>query len=454
MSTLSNLQELRSKIEEGSIDTVIVAFPDHLGRLMGKQVTGWYFLDYMVESGMHACDYLLSVDMEMNPQSGFDMAGWDKGYGDFHGVVDMHTLRPVPWLSATAMVLCDLQWENGNPVVESPRSILRRQIERAAERGFSLLTASELEFYLFDQPPKVISENGLTALRPSSEYSIDYHLLQTSADEPLIREIRNSMGGARIPVEFSKGEWGSGQHEINIRYSDALETADRHAIYKNGVKEIAANRGYSATFMAKQNAESAGSSCHLHVSLFEIDSENNLFWDKSNGQETALFRNFLGGVLTYSSDYFLFLAPTINSYKRYQPSTFAPTAIAWSRDNRTTGYRIVGREASFRIENRMPGADANPYLALAATIAAGLAGIDEELDCGEPYKGNAYVDAVLPRVPQSLTTAANNIESSDSAQKAFGAEVVNHYVRLARLEQQAFDAAVTDWEQRRYFERI
>lgn len=453
MKNRLTLEELAEQIRGGAIDTVLAAFPDHFGRLIGKRVTGWYFLKHMTGSGMHACDYLLSVDIEMNPLDDFEMAGWDKGYGDFHGVLDPNTLRVLPWLEGTAMVLADLEWEGAGPVTQSPRAILRKQIERAEAIGLKPMMGSELEFYLFSEPHEELVKRGFADPKPTSDYLIDYHILQTTRDERVIRRIRNSMNDAGIPIEFSKGEWGKGQHEINLLYADALEMADRHAIYKNGVKEIAWMEGYSATFMAKYGAAEAGSSFHLHTSLLDGDGEN-VFWDGNAKKESKIFRQFLGGMMKYASELFLFFASTVNAYKRYQANSFAPTRIAWSHDNRTTGFRVIGRGHSFRVENRMPGADANPYLAFAATIAAGLAGIEENLDCDDPCKGDAYKDAKLTWVPTGLREAADKLEASQLARKAFGAEVVNHYVRLARLEWEDFNRAVTDWERVRYFDRI
>lgn len=448
------LDDLHQMIQNGEIDTVLVVFPDHYGRLIGKRVTGSYFSKHLVQSGMHSCDYLLTVDIEMNPLQGFSMTSWDKGYGDFHGIIDLNTLRLIPWLEGTAMVLVDLQWDNGDPVVQSPRAILRKQIERANQAGLFPMMGSELEFYLFLEPHEQLSERNFQSPKPSSDYLIDYHILQTTRDDFVIRDIRNLMNGANIPIEFSKGEWGRGQHEINLEYADSLEMADRHVIYKNGVKEIAWSKGCSATFMSKYNFSEAGSSFHLHTSMYDRERSQNLFWDESTGQGSKLFRQFLGGQLRYSRELFLFYASTINAYKRYQPGSFAPTSIAWSPDNRTVGFRIIGHGPSFRIENRMPGADGNPYLAFAATIAAGLAGIEEDLDCGEPFQGDAYKAESITRVPSSLTESASLFEQSHLTRQALSDEVVNHYYYLAYLEQKAFDSSVTDWERKRYFDRI
>lgn len=455
MSDVLTFAKLKKMAAEGQIDTIVVAFADHLGRLVGKRVTASYFFDHMTDDGMHACDYLLSVDMEMNPQAGFEMTSWASGYGDFHATLDESTLRLTPWLEGTALVLADLDWEGKKPVSQSPRAILKAQVERARAAGFTAMMASELEFYLFNEPVADFARRNFMQGKPSSDYIIDYHILHTTRDESVIREIRNQMNAARVPVEFSKGEWGRGQQEINLAYAEAVEMADRHVIYKNGVKEIAGQKGCCVTFMAKPDATEAGSSCHIHTSLFDAKTgKQNLFWNKAKDEPSPLFRQFLGGMMRYVPEFFLFFASTINAYKRYQVGSFAPTRIAWSHDNRTTGFRIIGHGSGYRIENRMPGADANPYLAFAATIAAGLAGIEEKLDCGQPFKGNAYEATSLRSVPSSLKDAAETLEKSKRAKSAFGEEVVGHYVRLAKLEQQAFDNAVTDWERRRYFDRI
>ncbi len=447
---------LRTMIEEGAVDTVLVAFPDPYGRLLGKRVTGAYFLEHVLTSGIQMCDYLLATDMEMNPLPGFSICSWEKGYGDFGGILDLNTLRPIQWLEKTALVLVDLVWENGEMVVPAPRTILKKQIEQAKKSGFLPMMGSELEFYLFNESMQELESPGrhFHNPTPTSKYLIDYHILATTRDEEVIRDIRNQMCKSYIPVEFSKGEWGKAQHEINLCYSDALEMADRHVIYKNGVKEIVSKHGGSMTFMAKYESAAAGSSCHIHTSILDVNKETNLFWDEKKKKETLLFRQFLGGLLQYTPELFLFFAPTVNSYKRYQDDSFAPTRIAWAQDNRTTGFRIIGHGSSLRIENRIPGADANPYLAFAATIAAGLAGIEEGLDCGDPYAGNAYQDKSLPQIPLDLLQSCDLFQESNIAQATFGKEIVEHYTRLARLEQKAFNASVTDWERERYFDRI
>ncbi len=453
MPGMLELSVLKRLVDEGQIDTVLSVFPDHIGRLMGKRVTGRYFVDHMLEHGMPSCNYLLTVDMEMDPLPGFAYTSWDKGYGDFRGVPDMGTLRVAPWLDKTALVVCDLvDEETGSPVTVSPRQILREQICRAAQDGISIMAASELEFYLYDETYRSAREKRYNELTPSSDYLIDYHIMDPSKDESLIRMIRNNMDNAGIPVEFSKGEWGLGQHEINLRYADALEMADRHVVYKNGVREMANQYGRAITFMAKVNRKAAGSSCHVHVSAWDRTGRKSLF-NTGNGP-TEAFRHFLGGMMAHTREFALWYAPTVNSYKRFQASSFAPTRVAWGRDNRTCGYRIVGHGSSLRIECRLPGADINPYLTYAAAIAAGLNGMRNKTEPPPELKGDAYRADGTPEMPRTLREATDEFERSELARQAFGEEVVNHYVRLARLEQEGFDREVTDWEMVRYFERI
>lgn len=443
---------LAKKIKSGEIDTVIVAFPDVLGRLVGKRFAGKFFLKSVAAHGTHACNYLLTVNMEMDPQDGFKIASWDKGYGDFALLPDNSTLRVLPWQPGTALVICDFAHHDGMRVAEAPRSVLRRQLERLAARKFTAFVASELEFFLFNQTYHDAFSAGYRNLTPSSDYRIDYHTMQPARDEPLLRQVRNQMDAARVPVESSKGEWGRGQHELNFVHDQPLPMADMHVVFKQGVKEIAAQHGKAVTFMPKPWAHEVGSSCHIHLSLWR--GARNLFWDAKAHGGSTLFRHFLGGLMKYSPEFALFFAPTINAYKRYQSASWAPTKMAWSLDNRTVGFRVVGEGKAFRIENRMPGADANPYLAFSAMIAAGLAGVEEELDCGEDYHGNAYVDPNLAALPKSLHTAADLFAASKLAHAAFGGEVVEFHAHTARLEAQAFDDAVTDWERSRYFERI
>ncbi len=446
------LNALKAKIKSGEIDTVLVAAPDVFGRLVGKRFTGAFFLETVAGHGTHACNYLLTVNMEMDPMEGFKLANWDQGFGDFEMRPDPGSIRILPWQTAAALVLCDFHHHNGAMVEEAPRTALIRQLEQLAKRGFRCGIASELEFYLFNQTYHSAFQAGYRNLAPSSDYRIDYHLLQPTRDEALMRAVRNGMNGARVPVENSKGEWGLGQHEINFVYGDPLGVGDMHVVFKHGLKEIAEQHGKAVTFMAKYAANEAGNSCHIHISLWR--GKTNLFWDAEKKTGSALFRRFLGGLMKYSPELCYFYAPTINSYKRYQAASWAPTRMAWSTDNRTVGFRVVGHGGSFRIENRMPGADANPYLAFAAMIAAGLAGVDEGLDCGEAYAGNAYVDPKLAALPASLRDAADLLHASALARRALGEEVVEFYSHTARLEVQTFQSAVTDWERSRYFERI
>jgi glutamine synthetase len=449
------LQALKTQIRSGTIDTVLVAFPDPLGRLVGKRFRGDVFLESVLKHGTHCCNYLLAVNMEMDPQDGFKVASWDAGFGDFSLRPDLETLRVLPWQAGAALVLCDYVRADGSLVKEAPRSVLRAQLARLQKLGFTCLCASELEFYLFNQTYHSAFASGYRDLQPSSDYRIDYHLMQPTRDEPLMRTIRNAMTAARVPVESSKGEWSRGQHEINFNCAAPLPMADMHILFKQGVKEIAEQNGKAISFMAKYAPSEAGNSCHIHMSLWK--GGRSAFWGataKSCGTRNTLFRHFLGGLMKYSPELCLFYAPTINSYKRYQPGSWAPTRMAWAMDNRTVGFRVVGEESSFRIENRMPGADANPYLAFAAMLAAGMAGLEEKLDCGQEYVGNAYVDPKLARLPASLADAARLLEQSKLARVAFGPEVVEFYVHHARLELEAFNNAVTDWEKIRYFERI
>lgn len=446
------LAQLKSQIKSGAIDTILVAFPDPFGRLVGKRFRADFFLDSVVKHGTHGCNYLLTVNLDMDPLDGFKVANWDAGFGDFGFSPDLDTLRVLPWQPGAAMVLCDFVRESGELVAEAPRSVLRRQLDLLTKRGMTCLCASELEFYLFNQTYHAAHANGYRDLQPSSDYRIDYHLMQPTRDEPLMRAIRNGMCAARVPVESSKGEWSRGQHEINFTCAAPLPMADMHAVFKQGVREISEQHGKAVTFMAKYAPSEAGSSCHIHMSLWKKGASQ--FWDAKQRGGSKLFRQFLGGLMKYSPELCLFFGPTINSYKRYQPGSWAPTRMAWAVDNRTTGFRVVGHGGSFRIENRMPGADANPHLAFAAMLAAGMAGVREGLDCGSEYHGNAYVDPKLARLPSSLRDATDLFEKSKLARTAFGDEVVDFYTHHARLEHEAFSNAVTDWEKQRYFEQI
>lgn len=464
-----NLQQLKAEVRAGRIDTVMVALPDPFGRLVGKRFRAPVFLDSVARHGTHGCNYLLTVNIEMDPLDGFQVASWDQGFGDFCLQPDLETLRIVPWQPCSALVLCDHLKHDGTLVAEAPRSVLRGQLDRLARRGVTCFCASELEFYLFNQTYHQAFGSAYRELQPSSDYRIDYHLMQPARDEALMRAIRNGMTAAGVPVESSKGEWSRGQHEINFTYTHPLPMADLHVLFKQGVKEIADQHGKCVSFMAKYAPGEAGNSCHIHMSLWK--NGRNLFADDGAGtsprrrkskqskadhvsQGSRVFRQFLGGLLKYSPELCLFFAPTINSYKRYQPGSWAPTKMAWSVDNRTVGFRVVGEGKAFRVENRMPGADANPYLAFAAMLAAGMAGMQENLDCGAEYAGNAYVDPALTRLPATLPEATALFMRSSLAQEAFGSDVVKFYAHHARLEVEAFNNAVTDWEKVRYFERI
>ena len=449
--------KLEEAIHEDRIDTVLVAFPDLQGRLVGKRVTGSYWVDRMAGGfePLHACNYLLAVDSEMNVLPGYTFANWEQGYGDVVMQPDLSTIREIPWLDKTALVLCDLFTEDTNePVEVSPRRILQKQVERAAAAGYTCNFASELEFFLFRESLDEAAAKGFNDLTPHSNVIEDYHILQTTRDEYLIRAIRNGIDAAGIPVEFSKGEAGKGQHEINLVYTDPLEMADRHVIYKNSAKEIAGQHGRAITFMAKYSAEEVGSSCHIHSSVWNTDGSRPLMWDDAAPDHLSpTFRGWLGGQIACGAELAWMFAPTVNSYKRYQPESWAPTALAWAVDNRTCGFRLVGHGASFRLESRIPGADVNPYLAYAATIAAGLHGIEHGIDPGEKFTGNAYADESLARVPSSIVEAIDAFAGSKVAVDAFGAEVHEHLLNTARQEWNHFNHAVTDWERRRNFDQ-
>ena len=451
-----SLQQLISQVKDGQVDTVVVAISDLQGRLMGKRLTGPYFLDH-VDEGLHACDYLLAMDVDNEPLPGFKFTSWSTGYGDMHGVLDPTTIRRLPWLEKTALVLCDVQTMDGKPVEIYPRQVLRRQMERARQLGFVPKTGSELEFFLFRDTYEQAAAKGYQNLEPYGRYIEDYHIMQGTKAEWFLRQIRNGMEAAGVPVENSKGEWGFGQQEINLRYADALEMADRHVIYKNGAKEIAALNNVALTFMAKPSMAQAGSSFHLHSSFWDARSDAALFFSRNGGGPhgmSTLMQHYLAGLMAMAQEFSLFYAPYVNSYKRYQASSFAPTATVWSYDNRTCGFRIVGHGSSLRVECRIPGADANPYMAFAATIAAGLHGIENKLPLPPEYRGDAYTPTDLPRVPQNLTQAVRLLEKSRVAREAFGDEVDDHYLHAAHLELKTFDGVVTDWELRRNFERI
>lgn len=454
MKGLLDLEKLERLIADGDIDTVLVCFVDMQGRLIGKRVTGSFFLDSVVEE-MHVCDYLLTVDMEMEPVPGYKAASWDKGYGDFAVRPDMATLRHIPWLPGTALVLGDCVDHHGAELAHAPRTILKKQVERLRAKGYVAQMASELEFYLFDDTYAAARDKGYRGLQAAGWYIEDYHIFQTSKEEELIRAIRNGMEAAGVPVEFSKGEWGPGQEEINLRYAEPLEMADRHSIYKNGVKELAFLHGKAVTFMAKWNERQAGSSCHVHTSLWDPSNETPLFYDDGAGHGMSpLFRQFLAGQLALASEITYFLAPYINSYKRFQAGSFAPTRAVWSTDNRTTGFRVLGKDRSLRGECRIPGADVNPYLAYAALLAAGIHGIEQELELEPMFDGDAYADDTLRVVPKTLREALDALDGSAAMRTALGDDVVEHYLHAGRWEQGEYDRRVTDWEINRLFERV
>jgi glutamine synthetase len=440
------IEELTEQVKAGTVDTVLLTIADMEGRLMGKRLTAAHFVDEVLEHGAEGCNYLLAVDVDMNTVEGYDMASWSRGYGDFVMRPDLDTLRPIPWQDGTVLVMADLVWDDGSDVVASPRQILRKQLARLAERGWRAMAGTELEFIVFLETYEDAWHKAYRDLRPANLYNVDYSMLGTARVEPLIRRIRNSMMEAGMKVETSKGECNFGQHEINFRYDEALTTADTHAIYKNGAKEIAAQEDVAITFMAKFD-EREGNSCHIHCSLAD-ENGTNVF-----GEDRELFDHFVAGQLACLREMTLMLAPQVNSYKRFVEGSFAPTAVAWGTDNRTCSMRVVGHGPSLRVENRLPGADVNPYLALAAMIAAGLHGIDHKLPLEPAFEGNAY-ESDAPRVPETLLEARDLFGASEVAREAFGTEVVDHYLNRARVELDAFNAAVTDWERFRGFERL
>ena len=441
------LEELRSRVEAGEIDTVLIALCDMQGRLQGKRLTARHFVEEVVEHGAEGCNYLLAVDVDMNTVDGYAMSSWERGYGDFVLKPDLATLRLVPWLQGTAMVLCDLAWEDGSDVAASPRQILRRQLARLAERGWSANAGTELEFMVFRETYESAWHKAYRNLEPANLYNIDYSLLGTARIEPLIRRIRNAMEGAGMAVENSKGECNYGQHEINFHYAEALRTADDHAIYKNAAKEIAAQDGMAISYMAKFD-EREGSSCHIHFSLADENGRNVFASDE------AVFESFLAGQLACLRELTVLLAPNINSYKRFVEGSFAPTTVAWGRDNRTCSLRVVGHGQGQRFELRAGGSDLNPYMAISAIIAAGLHGVDTKLELEPMYEGNAYNATDKPRLPTTLRDARDLFATSEVSRAAFGDDVVDHYVNAADVELAAFEAAVTDWERYRGFERL
>ncbi|HYY32233.1 MAG TPA: glutamine synthetase family protein [Gaiellaceae bacterium] len=441
-----SLDDLKTAVGDGAIDTVVVAFTDMQGRLMGKRLHGEFFLEgHVAEHGVEGCNYLLALDMEMDPIPGYRIASWEQGYGDFALAPDLATLRRIPWLEATALVLCDVLRHDGKPVNPSPRQVLKRQVERARELGFTPMFGSELEFYLLKESYAEAHAKHYRDLTPSVPYILDYHILATTYDEPLIRQIRNGMQGAGIRVETSKGEAWAGQQEINFRFDDAVTMADSHTIYKNGAKEIAHLNGCSITFMAKPDHTWIGNSCHIHSSLWR-DGEN------AFAGESDLFKQYLAGQIACLKELAIFLAPTINSYKRYAAGSWAPTTLAWGHDNRTCGFRIVGHGQGLRAETRIPGGDVNPYLGFAALLAAGLYGIERGLELPPALEGNAY-ESDAERFPHSLREAVTALENGTMARAAVGDDVVDHYLNYARTEQRLFDEVVTCYERERMYER-
>ncbi len=453
---LLTVEYLAKLVEKEEIETVIVGFTDHIGRIMGKRFDAEFFVADALSHGTHCCTYLLTADIEMEPVPGYEFANWELGYGDFHLVPDMSTLRIASWLEKTALVLCDVEDENSHQLISvAPRSLLRKQLDVAKQSGFTAMAASELEYYIFEDSYKAAAQKKYDGLQPAGWYIEDYDIRQSTREEKFTSLARRHLKRSGVPVENSKGEWGLGQHELNIRYAEALDMADRHTIFKHLCKEIADQIGVSVTFMAKPFSGQAGSSSHIHLSLWNGD-QNAFVGDKSLGpvQCSDEFRWFLGGWMAHVPEMMVFYAPTINSYKRYEDGSWAPTRIAWSYDNRTAGFRVVGKGKSLRIECRIPGADCNPYLAYAAVLASGLDGIANQIEPPDIFQGDVYAAQHLPRVPYTLRDAIELFANSDFTKQAFGEEVVKHYVHFFRTEQKAYDNYVTDWERKRYFERI
>lgn len=449
------VDELKARVASGEIDTIISAVCDMQGRLIGKRVVASFFVDHLLEHGTHFCTYMLGTDMEMNTPDGFPLMNWESGYGDYLAQSDWRTLRQIPWLEKTALVMGDaVDEETGELVPVAPRSILRDQIEKLAALGFTPMMASELEFYVLTDTYEQAHAKKFDNLARFGWYNEDYHLLQASKAEPLYRQFRNLMNEAGVPIEFSKGEAAPGQHEVNIHYAEALVSADRGALLKHGCKEIAYQNGLAVTFMAKPDHIWTGSSGHIHVSLWDRDARENLFHDgAAQGEMSQTMRWFLGGLMACAREFAILIAPNINSYKRFASASWAPVNIVWARDNRTCGFRIVGHEKGIRIENRFPGGDANPYLAYAAVLAAGRYGIENRIEPPAAHKGNGYTVKGVPRVPRSLYEAIEVWEESEIAQAAFGDIVHRHYLNAARVEQETYDSIVTHWERERYLER-
>jgi glutamine synthetase len=450
--------ELERAIRQNEIETVLVVFPDWYGRLMGKRVSGHFFVDHIADEGMHACNYLLACDMEMTPVPGYQFTSWESGYGDFRCVPDFSSFRRAAWLPKTAIVIADIVSEHEGKAVEvSPRRILQRQVERARQAGFSIMTGSEIELYAFNETFESARAKNYHNLQTMGSYIEDYHILQGTKEEELIGAIRRSLDSSGVPIEVTKGEWGPGQQEINLQFCQAVIQADRSVIYKHAAKEIAHSQGRAVTFMAKWDEKVAGSSMHIHVSLWDPDEQTNLFsGDQSLGpaKVSDTFRWFLGGWMKHARQLAACYAPNVSSYKRYQAGSFAPTGLAWSYDNRTAGFRVIGQGKSLRIECRIPGADANPYIVYAATIAAGLDGIENRIEPPTIFQGDIYQAKEFPRVPSTLREAIQEFENWPLARTAFGQPVVDHYLHFLKTEQQKFDEVVTCWERARFFERI
>jgi glutamine synthetase len=452
------LDELADAARSGAVDTVVAGFTDHHGRLCGKRFAAGFFLEQVATEGTHGCDYLLTTDLELEPVPGYEFAGWELGYGDVHLLPDLATLRVADWLDRSALVLCDVHHPSTHaPTAVAPRSVLRAQVAALGEQGLTAMAATELEHYLYRTSYRDAARRGHADLEPAGWYLEDYQLQQGARTEDFHATVRRHLDASGVPVESSKGEWGLGQHEVNVRYADALTAADRHVVFKQCLKETADRLGVSVTFMAKPHTDRAGSSCHVHLSLWR-DGENAFAGDLDLGVGPARgskeLRWFLGGCLAWVPELLVFLAPTVNSYKRFVDGSWAPTRVAWSYDNRTAGFRLVGHDQSLRIECRIAGADCNPYLALAALLAAGSAGIAGQVEPPPPHVGDAYVAEALAPLPRTLRDATDAFAASDLAPAALGTEVVRHYTHAFRTEQAAFDAAVTDWERARYFERI
>ncbi|CAN5428599.1 glutamine synthetase family protein [soil metagenome] len=453
MLTRENLEQL---IHDGAIDTVVMAFPDLQGRLVGKRTTGRFFLQTVADAGTENCDYLIACDMDNNPVPGYRFTSYEQGYGDMLAKADWNTVRLIPWVEKTAMIMCDLLDVDTKKLISvAPRSILQAQVDAAAAMGYLPMVASEIEFFLFHDTYDEAHAKGYRDLKPHSPWVEDYHVLQTTKDEYILGAIRRGLEAAGVPVEFSKGEAGKGQHEINLDYTTAVEMADRNSIYKTAAKEIAHFNGRSVSFMAKYDFNDTGSSCHVHSSLWTMDGETAVFDDHHGAHGMSeTFQHYLAGQIATAREFSLLWAPTINSYKRFQLGSWAPTGVGWGLDNRTLGFRKVGHGKGTRVECRIPGSDANSYFAFAGTLAGGLYGIKNKLPLGEPFSGNGYTASEIPRIPWNIVDAISLWENSTTAREAFGDDVHHHILTMAKAEWEAFNHTVTDWELRRYWERI